>query len=93
VHKAARDKDGAALGELRLSLSLNLNPSDPEDAGILKMVDSMAKATQPDDKNTQEFTDRIALLLKHDWDRAKSEAKHRKAPPRLTFKAFEATRS
>ena len=78
VHKAARDKDGAALGELRLSLSLNLNPTDSEDAGILKVVDTMAKATQPDDRNTQEFADRIALLLKHDWDRAKSEAKHRK---------------
>ena len=80
------------LSELRLSLSLNLNPTDREDAGILKVIDIMAKTTQPDDGSGQEFADRVALLLKHDWERAKSEAKHRKTPPRLTYKEFEAVR-
>jgi hypothetical protein len=92
VHKAARVNDIALLGELRLSLSLNLNPTDREDAGILKVIDMMAKEIQPDDRMGQEFADRVALLLKHDWERAKCEAKHRKTPPRLTYKEFEAGR-
>jgi hypothetical protein len=52
----------------------------------------MAKEIQPDDRMGQEFADRVALLLKHDWERAKCEAKHRKTPPRLTYEEFEAGR-
>ncbi len=89
VHKAVRQKDPAALGGLRLSLSLNLNPTDLEDVAILSAVTAMANATTPDDKANQEFGDRIALLLKHDWDRARNEAKHRKSPPRLTYEQFQ----
>ncbi len=92
VHQAARDKNSAGLGELRLSMSLNLNPTDPDDAGILKAIDTLKAAASPDEKAAREFADRVALLLKHDWDRAKSEAEHRKAPPRLTYAEFEATR-
>jgi len=66
VHKAAKAKDAVSLGELRLSFSLNLNPTDPEDAGILKTITAMAKATTPDETGEQEFADRVALLLKHD---------------------------
>jgi hypothetical protein len=53
----------------------------------------MAKATTPDEKVGQEFADRIALFLKHDWDRAKNEAKHRKPPSRLTYEQFEKRRA
>jgi hypothetical protein len=90
VHKAAGERNAAALGELRLCLSLNLNPTDKEDVGILKVIDRMIQAEQVDQKSSQEFADRVALLLKHDWDRAKCEARHRKTPPRLTYKEFEA---
>jgi len=90
VHKAARERNASSLGELRLSLSLNLNPTDPEDAGILRVIGTLMKAEQPDEKSSQEFADRVALLLKHDGDRDKCEAKHRKAPPLLTYKEFEA---
>lgn len=88
VHKAVHLKDVASLGELKLSFSVNLNPTDPEDVAILNAITTMANATAPDDKVGQEFADRIALLLKHDWDRAKTEAKHRKPPSRLTYKHF-----
>lgn len=90
VHNAARERNASSLGELRLSLSLNLNPTDPEDAGILRVIGTLMKAEQPDEKCSHEFADRVALLLKHDWDRAKCEAKHRKAPARLAYKEFEA---
>lgn len=92
VHQAARKQDAALLAELRLSLSLNLNPTDNEDAGILRAIDTLMAAALPDEKTGREFADRVALLLKHDWDRAKSEAKHRKSPPRLTYAEFEETR-
>lgn len=93
VHKAARERNAAVLGELRVCLSLNLNPTDQEDVGILRAIDSLMKAEKPDEKSGQEFADRVALLLKHDWDRAKCEAKHRKPPRRLTYKEFEAGRA
>jgi hypothetical protein len=92
VHRAATDKNTALLNELQLSFSLNLNPTDTEDVGILKVIDTMAMAPSPDKKSGQEFADRVALLLKHDWDRAKAEAEHRKTPQRLTYKEFEAER-
>ncbi len=93
VHRAVRQKDAAALGELRLSLSLNLNPTDLEDVAILSAVTAMANATTPDERAGQEFGDRIALLLKHDWDRAKNEAKHRKPRSRLTYEQFQKRRA
>jgi len=44
VHKAARERNAASLSELRLCLSLNLNPTDTEDAGILKAIDALMTA-------------------------------------------------
>ncbi len=70
VHKAASQKNGALLKEQRLSLSLNLNPIDAEDTAILNAIDKMSQSEQLDEKRLQEFSDRVALLLKHDWERA-----------------------
>jgi hypothetical protein len=75
VHRAATLKERALLIEQRLCLSLNLNPIDTEDTAILSAIDKMSQSEQLDEKTLQEFSDRVALLLKHDWDRAKVEAK------------------
>jgi hypothetical protein len=92
VHKAAKATETRLLSELRLSMTLNLNPMDTQDAAILKVIDIMAKATHPDDGSEQEFADRVALLLKHDWERAKSEATHKKTPPRMTYEELDGGR-
>ena len=68
VHKAAMQRNETLLRELRLSLSLNLNPVDAEDTAILNAIDRVSQLEQLDAKMLQEFSDRIALLLKHDWD-------------------------
>ena len=52
-----------------------LNPIDPEDKKIIKIIDP----DDPDYRSQQqakEFGERISLLLKHDWERAKEEVKH-----------------
>lgn len=74
VHQAAVDNNPAKLAELQLEFSLNLNPFDQEDKDILIVI---AALNNPDtlEANLCEFSIRVALLLKHDWERAKREAK------------------
>ncbi len=73
IHKAAVSQNAVWLDELRLEFSLILNPADDKDRAILKTIGQL-KST-PDETLLTEFADRIALLLKHDWERAKWEAK------------------
>lgn len=72
VHKAAVIQDAVRLDELHLEFSLILNPTDEMDRAILSTIRQL-KST-PDEPHLTEFADRISLLLKHDWERAKSEA-------------------
>ena len=69
---AADPRKVARLLLLRHELTLRLNPNDPNDREILECVKQMA--TSNDGDKRQEFVDRVALLLKHDWERAKYEA-------------------
>lgn len=73
VHRAAVSGNSNRLAELLLELTLFLNPKDPMDGEILDLVRKLRifeKAQPP----PCEFGERIALLLKHDWDRSKWEA-------------------
>lgn len=56
------------LGELRAEFSLLINPLDIMDEEILALISVNNK------EKANEFTRRVALLLKHDWERAKHEA-------------------
>jgi hypothetical protein len=68
VRKASVEPDRAKLAELRAQFSLHLNPHDRRDQQILALV-------APDNASrVEELTQRVALLLKHDWERAKYEA-------------------
>jgi hypothetical protein len=51
----------------RLCFCLSLNPVDGEDGGILTTIDDMANP-QARDTGLQEFSEGVALLLKHDWE-------------------------
>jgi hypothetical protein len=92
VRQAAAARESSKLEGLRLDFSLNLNPFDKEDQEILNVICELSKSDHSDQR-VQEFVDRLALLLKHDWDRAKCEAKpwsfFRRAP-RHTYKQFKA---
>lgn len=63
-----------SLAELRLVFELLLNPLDPEDIDILKCIEGLSECEEPE-KRLPEFSKRVAYLLKHDWERAKREAK------------------
>jgi hypothetical protein len=92
ILKAGEDKDGAKLKFLCAQLSLNLNPFDPEDKGIVEAASKLA-AADISESTIAEFVDRVALLLKHDWDRAKHEASpwfsQGREPDRVSYCEFK----
>lgn len=86
VHRAAIANETALLFELQLIFALLLNPHDAEDIAILGALKDIHSA-QDAASALPEFTARIAYLLKHDWERAKAEAKpwwSRPNPPERT---------
>lgn len=72
--KAYKDNDGLKLKELYGEFQLILNPEDSNDKSILDTLWDMQDEDEKGDL-TIEFTEKLSLLLKHDWERAKLEAK------------------
>lgn len=73
-----RDKD--KLNRLKFELTLLLNPTDRHDVCIIKKLKDSINAIDKLEGSTldeiiDDFVKSIALLLKHDWERAKKEAK------------------
>jgi hypothetical protein len=96
VHRNAVKGDVLALEEHHLEFSLILNPLDPMDRAILALIRQLK--TTPDESHLTEFADRISLLLKHDWQRAKWEAEDdwllldsdaEPKPERTTYEQFK----
>lgn len=75
VQQAASEtqKDCKKLEELVLAFRLNLNPFDDEDKAIVNVIAKLTQQEKVDELLTQ-FSERVALLLKHDWERVKGEA-------------------
>ena len=76
--------------KLEIEIASRLNPYDPED---LKLFEALTNASK---NNREELSVRVALLLKHDWERAKNEAKSfiaRRINPvrRLSFEQYMAS--
>ena len=71
IHAAAVAGDLAKLQSLHLDMALSLNPDDHEDAEILRCI----RVLDSNNSDTTELTYRLALLLKHDWERAKWECR------------------
>jgi hypothetical protein len=74
VHQAAVNENTTRLQELYLEFTLLLSPNDPEDRSILNLIWQFRKEA-PTESELRELAERISLLLKHDWERAKKEAK------------------
>lgn len=88
VHEAFVGTNDAKLRELQARFSLLVNPHDSQDQEILALI-TAAHATPPN-----EFAQRVALLLKHDWERAKRKASlwrrlWEQPPARVPFAAFQ----
>lgn len=100
VWEAWEKRDQNELLKLRLEFALNLNPFEVEDRAILTSIEELADFTKPN-HTAQEFCDRVSLLLKHDWERAKCEARpwmwqfswlrrlYGEEPPRVSFDDFK----
>jgi hypothetical protein len=73
INKSAIARDRDRLAELSVELTLFLNPIDPMDAEIVDLVRNLRDSHTPRALG-QEILERVALLLKHDWERAKREA-------------------
>lgn len=74
IHRAASRRHRSGVTDGRAAMTALLNPFDADDQAILTCIDRIASN---DDTAfvLREFADRIAYLLKHDWERAKHEAK------------------
>lgn len=78
VYKAAIEGKYQEIDKLQIEFAVRLNPYDDEDIGILKAIHELKdKQNQGKEffEKLEEFSNRVALLLKHDWERAKYEAK------------------
>jgi len=73
IIKAAQAGSSQEVLSCRAQLALNVNPFDVEDSALVQSAENLAVLTDAGNQ-VQEFTDRMALLLKHDWERAKREA-------------------
>jgi hypothetical protein len=88
IHEAlVSEAQATKLNALRARLSLLINPHDPMDAEILQII------APGNGARADEFTQRIALLLKHDWERAKYEASfwrwlRQRTPKRVAYKDY-----
>ncbi len=72
VHDSLVSRKQESLDRLRAEFRAILNPMDDDDKAIISCI------TLPEEgkelERTEEFAERIALLLKHDWERVKLEA-------------------
>ncbi|MDD3294835.1 MAG: hypothetical protein PHG20_09145 [Geobacteraceae bacterium] len=92
--QTVKSKETENLYNLRIKLALNLNPFDPEDNNILTNVEQLIQSIESE-ALLFEITERISLLLKHDWERAKFEAQPwfylRQSPQRVTYSEYKSS--
>lgn len=74
VHDALIERNGKKLQQLRLEFKVILNPEDQEDECIIKAIRLPDLPEERENSLSLEFSKRVSLLLKHDWERAKLEA-------------------
>jgi hypothetical protein len=74
TQNAIVDADEPKLRQLRSKFALVVNPHDSDDRGILNAISLTATVANTRQQDSQEFIDRVALLLKHDWERGKYES-------------------
>jgi hypothetical protein len=74
VTSAYRYKNSTKLIDLYVTFQLILNPEDDDDLSILDTLWEM-QANESDSNLSIVFSEKLSQLLKHDWERAKIEAK------------------
>lgn len=72
VHDALISRDEKSLNKHRAEFAALLNPNDIDDREIVGSIKLPVEGRE--NECADEFSERIALLLKHDWERVKLEA-------------------
>lgn len=86
VESCFRNKDSNGIASIKAELMVLLNPHDEEDKGIIKALTKIQDKWER--KDLQEFIERVAYLLKHDWERVKQESTTRISPQTLALASF-----
>ena len=72
VHDALITREEKSLNRLRAEFRVILNPEDDDDKDIVACIKVPGEGQELE--LAEEFSQRISLLLKHDWERVKLEA-------------------
>ena len=72
VHDTLISRDEKSLNKHRAEFAALLNPNDKDDREIIDSIKLPVEGKE--NECADEFSERIALLLKHDWERVKLEA-------------------
>jgi hypothetical protein len=72
VHDAIISRDKESINKHRMEFRAILNPEDEDDGAIISCISLPEEGKELE--RAEEFAERIALLLKHDWERVKLEA-------------------
>lgn len=86
VESCFRNKDSNGIAAIEAKLVVLLNPYDEEDKSIIKALTKISEKWEKE--NLEEFMDRVAYLLKHDWERVKQESATRISPQTLALASF-----
>lgn len=95
LSQAIEQNDDRTIRLITHDIQLQLNPSDPPDQEIVSALRKLFAAT-PQEKRVflEEVVARLALLLKHDWERAKHETRFtsriRTEPRRVPYTSNDA---
>jgi hypothetical protein len=74
INSSYQNNEKPDLQNCYIELQLILNPNDEKDISILDTLWEMINEESKSNLNI-ELSEKLALLLKHDWERAKREAK------------------
>lgn len=85
VESCYKENDSNGLTSVEAQLAVLLNPYDEEDLLIIEALRRIHKDKKWQEEDLEEFIDRIAYLLKHDWERVKQESTTRISPQTLAI--------
>lgn len=75
VHNAIMDRKDSELKQLKVEFMLILNPEKSSDNDDLKIIECIKTPEEGKEiESSNEFSKKVAYLLKHDWERSKLEA-------------------
>jgi hypothetical protein len=78
-----KTQDSSGVACIEAQLVVLLNPYDKEDLEIINALNRIPEHWEK--AHLQEFMDRVAYLLKHDWERVKQESTTRISPQTLAL--------